>query len=93
MTEKPRLAAVQVLYESNATQVIEQLRNLLRSLESGEMTARGAIVVVISEKDDIDAWGLGKLNRLELAGLAALGLHKIQNTMEPDLIEDPPRAI
>lgn len=75
---------VATIYERNARQVVEQLRQAADSIEQGkcEFEVRGAVLVVAGKTGEVDVYSWGELDNYTTLGVIARGARHVHKIIE-----------
>jgi chaperonin GroEL (HSP60 family) len=75
---------VKTIYEMNARQVVEQMRQAADKIESGkcEFEIRGAILILAGRSRSVDVYSWGELDNFSTLGVLARAEHHVHKVIE-----------
>jgi len=77
------IAEVKTIYEVNARQVVECLRNAANSIEQGKcpFEIRGAVLVVAGRAREVDVYSWGELDNFSTLGVLERGKKHVHDVI------------
>jgi len=78
------IAEVKTIYEMNARQVVEQMRQAADSIEAGkcDFEVRGAVLIVVGKTRAVDVYSWGELDNYSTLGVLARAERRIHDVIE-----------
>lgn len=78
------IAEVKTIYEMNARQVVEQMRQCADNIEAGkcEFDVRGAILIIAGKSRSVDVYSWGELDNFSTLGVLERAARHVHEAIE-----------
>lgn len=82
--EKEMVSEVKTIYEVNARQIVEQLRQCANNIEAGKCAfeIRGAVLILAGRARDVDVYSWGELDNFSTLGVIARGAQRVHEVID-----------